>query len=65
MPPKAPRKITQLVRHGHTREDPYAWLKDPDWQQVMRRPETLNPEIRAYLEAENAYTAAVLAPVAA
>jgi oligopeptidase B len=65
MPPKAPRKITQFVGHGHTREDPYAWLKDPDWQQVMRRPETLNPEIRAYLEAENAYTAAALAPVAA
>ncbi len=65
MPPKAPRKITQFVRHGHTREDPYAWLKDPDWQQVMRRPETLSPEIRAYLEAENAYTAATLAPIAA
>ncbi|MDP7652915.1 MAG: S9 family peptidase [Rhodospirillales bacterium] len=65
MPPKAPTRITRFVRHGHTREDPYAWLKDPDWQQVMRRPEILNPEIRSYLEAENAYTDATLAPLAA
>ena len=64
-PPRAPRKITRFVRHGHVREDPYAWLKDPDWRQVMRRPETLHAEIRAYLEAENAYTDAALAPFAA
>jgi oligopeptidase B len=48
--------------HGHAREDPYAWLKDPNWRAVMRDPERLDPEIRAYLEAENAYTAAEMAP---
>ncbi len=41
-----------------------AWLKDENWQQVMREPEVLDGEIRAYLEAENDYTTAVLAPVA-
>ena len=30
----------------------------------MREPDVLDAEIRAYLEAENAYTAAILAPVA-
>ena len=48
--------------HGITREDEYAWLKDPDWQRVMRDPAVLDPEIRAYLEAENAYKDAFLAP---
>lgn len=60
--PRAPQRITTVVRHGETVEDPYAWLRDPDWQQVMRDPEALNPAIRAYLEAENAYTEAMLAP---
>lgn len=45
--------------------DAYAWLRDPDWQRVMRNPEALDPAIRAYLEAENAYCAAVLAPTQA
>ena len=47
------------------RTDDYAWLKDPDWKMVMRDPAALAPDIRAHLEAENAYTAAVLAPTEA
>ena len=46
-------------------DDPYHWLRDPDWQRVMREPEALQPDIRAHLDAENAYTRATLAPVAA
>ena len=49
-------------RHGHARRDPYVWLRDPDWQAVMRRPEVLDGAVRAHLEAENAYADAVLAP---
>ncbi len=60
--PKIPRTITQL---GRTRTDDYAWLKDDNWQQVMRDPAVLKPEIRAYLEAENAYMKAMLAPTEA
>ncbi len=55
-PPAAARidhEITQLRR---TRNDPYSWLKDENWQEVMREPSLLKPEIRSYLEAENAYT---------
>jgi oligopeptidase B len=47
--------------HGIERVDDYAWLRAANWQQVMRDPAVLDPEIRAHLEAENAYTAAVLA----
>jgi oligopeptidase B len=51
-------KVTEQV--GRTRTDPYAWLRDDNWQEVMRDPSVLNPDIRAYLEAENAFTKAGL-----
>jgi oligopeptidase B len=41
--------------------DDYAWLRAPNWQAVMRDPALLDPAIRAHLEAENAYTNAVMA----
>ena len=56
--PKAPRPE---ARAG---EDPYAWLRDEQWQAVIADPAKLSPAIRAYLEAENAYTDRVLAPLA-
>ena len=64
-PPVAARRPLTTTLHGRTRSDDYAWLKDPDWQRVMREPEALDPDIRAYLEAENAYTDSFLAPYAA
>ena len=62
-PPIAPKRPVEIVHHDHARTDDYAWLKDPDWQAVMRAPDKLDPDIRAYLEAENAYTQAVMADV--
>ena len=61
-PPVAARRPVTTTLHGRARSDDYAWLKDPDWRRVMREPEALDPAIRAYLEAENAHTAAFLAP---
>jgi oligopeptidase B len=61
MPPLAPHRPTRTTQHGEVREDPYAWLKACNWQEVMRRPDALDGEIRAYLEAENAYARAVMA----
>ena len=61
-PPAAARKPVTSTLHGIARQDEYAWLKDPDWQRVMRDPALLDPAIRAYLEAENAYKDAFLAP---
>ncbi len=50
-PPVAKRVPTTTVLHGEVRADDYAWLRDKT-----------NPEVIAYLEAENAYTTAVMAP---
>ncbi len=61
-PPHAAKHPTSVKRHGATLTDSYAWLKDENWQQVMHDPSVLNPEIREYLEAENAYAKALLAP---
>ena len=60
LPPVAPRKPQFSVHHGVELVDEYAWLRAENWQEVMRDPATLAPEIRAHLEAENAYTAAML-----
>ncbi|MCA8962296.1 MAG: S9 family peptidase, partial [Planctomycetes bacterium] len=60
-PPVCPKHEHRETLHGITRVDPYHWLKDPHWQEVLRDPSKLDPEIRAHLEAENAYTGAALA----
>jgi oligopeptidase B len=44
--------------------DPYAWLRTPNWQAALTDPTRLDESIRAHLEAENAHTEQVLAPVA-
>ncbi len=49
MPPVARRVPTAVELHGETRRDDYAWLRDRE-----------NPEVIAYLNAENAYTDAVM-----
>lgn len=55
-PPGAPRHITISRHHGIELQDAYAWLRADNWQEVMRDPSRLPPDIRAYLEAENAYS---------
>jgi len=62
-PPAAERREQTSERFGRTLTDPYAWLRDPDWKRVMREPEALDADIRAYLEAENAWGGEILAPV--
>src|SRR5690349_8227918 len=64
-PPVAPRRAHAVTHHGITVSDDYAWLKDARWQEVLRDPSVLNSDIRQYLEAENAYTEAVLGHTAA
>jgi oligopeptidase B len=56
------RRITQI---GRTRVDNYAWLKDDNWQEVMRDPSLLKADIRAYLDEENAYRDQQMASTAA
>ncbi|MEQ8556834.1 MAG: S9 family peptidase [Henriciella sp.] len=59
-PPAAKRELETFEQVGRERTDPYHWMKDDNWQQVMRDPSVLRQDIREYLEAENAYTKAAL-----
>jgi oligopeptidase B len=59
--PQAARRPHSTSIHGVTLTDDYAWLRADNWQEVMRQPALLDPEIRAYLEAENAYWQGTLA----
>jgi oligopeptidase B len=52
--PLARREPVETVVHGDRRVDHYAWLRQKE-----------NPEVIAYLEAENAYTDAILRPTEA
>ncbi len=60
-PPRARARPATATRHGVVLTDEFAWLKDANWQAVMRDPSLLDPAIRAHLESENAYAQAVLA----
>ena len=52
-PPAAPQRPHILEAHGDRSVDPYYWLRDKH-----------NPEVTAYLEAENTYADAVMSDVA-
>ncbi len=58
--PIAPRRPHSFTHHGVTVVDDYAWLKDKNWQEVLRDPSVLNADIRHYLEAENDHTESLL-----
>ena len=60
--PQAARVSSRVSHHGDTRNDEYAWLRDDNWQAVMKQPDALDGDIRAHLEAENAYTTAIMQP---
>ena len=54
--PVAERRPWSQTIHGVTLEDPYHWLKDESYPQVD------DADVLAYLEAENAYFEAMMAP---
>ena len=60
-PPRAAKKPVTTTHHGYALTDDYGWLRAANWQEVMRDPAVLDTQIRAHLEAENAYTDAALA----
>jgi oligopeptidase B len=55
-PPRAEPRPHSYERHGRRTEDPWAWLRDPAYPQVS------DPDVLAYLEAENAYFEAAMKP---
>jgi len=64
-PPRAEPRPVASTWHGITQTDDYPWLRADNWQEVMRDPTTLPAGIRAYLEGENEYTAAMTADIEA
>lgn len=64
VPPRAAQHPTTHQVHGVEISDPYAWLRADNWQEVMRDAAVLAPDIREYLEAENAYREKVMADTA-
>ena len=68
LPPAAPAAEARphaFELFGRRVEDPFAWLKDANWRAVLKDPSALAPDIRTYLEAENAYAEAALSGAAA
>ena len=56
-PPVAERRDHVVSHHSFTLEDPYAWLKDASYPTVD------DQDILSYLEAENAWFEASMAPI--
>jgi oligopeptidase B len=61
-PPRAAARAIEIHAHGRTWSDDYAWIRADNWREVLADPSALPAEIRALLEAENAYAEAMLAP---
>ncbi|MDC7681647.1 S9 family peptidase [Asticcacaulis sp. BYS171W] len=58
-PAKIPHTVEQL---GVTRVDDYFWMKDDNWQAVLRDPAAIKADVKDQLIKENAYTTALLKP---
>jgi len=65
LPPIAEKRPTSRTVHGVALRDDYAWLRADNWQEVLRDGSTLPADIRAHLEAENAYAKSMLEPTEA
>ena len=46
--------------HGVRLSDDYAWLRAPNWQEILKDGNALPADIRAHLDCENEYTATVM-----
>ncbi|RZJ40583.1 MAG: S9 family peptidase, partial [Brevundimonas sp.] len=55
---KIPVRIEQL---GRVRVDDYQWMKDDNWQAVLRDPTLIKADVKEHLTEENAYREAMMA----
>jgi len=62
-PPSAEKIPREMTNHGHTRVDEYHWMRLSEEQRNAKTPDDHTKKVVAHLNAENAYTADVLAPV--
>ncbi len=61
--PKAAKHKHEITAHGHTRNDEYHWMRLSEEQRNAKEPDSITRAVIAHLEAENAYTDGMLAPV--
>lgn len=62
-PPVAPKRPHEITAHDNTRIDEYYWMRLTEEQRNANPPDAQTKEVVDHLNAENAYTEAVLAPV--
>lgn len=53
--PVAEKRPVEIEQHGEMRVDNYGWLRDENWQSVLRDPSVLREDIREQLTSENDY----------
>lgn len=61
VPPVAKKIPVTIEQLGRTRTDDYQWMKDDNWQQVLRDPSIIKADVKEHLDAENAYREAMMA----
>jgi oligopeptidase B len=61
VPPVARKIPVTIEQLGRTRTDDYQWMKDDNWQAVLRDPTLIKADVKEHLTAENAYREAMLA----
>ncbi|MBJ7445890.1 MAG: S9 family peptidase, partial [Brevundimonas sp.] len=61
VPPVAKKIPVTIEQLGRTRTDDYQWMKDDNWQTVLRDPTLIKADVKEHLTAENAYREAMLA----
>ncbi|WP_292037525.1 MULTISPECIES: S9 family peptidase [unclassified Brevundimonas] len=60
-PPVAKKVPVRIEQLGRVRVDDYQWMKDDNWQAVLRDPSLIKADVKEHLTAENAYREAVMA----
>ena len=55
-PPKLKQKLEVKKYHGYEIKDEFSWVHQKNILEVLKDSSKLNPEVRKYLEDENAYT---------
>lgn len=60
-PPVAKKIPVRIEQLGRVRVDDYQWMKDDNWQAVLRDPTLIKADVKAHLTAENAYREAMMA----
>ncbi|GAA0654936.1 S9 family peptidase [Brevundimonas lenta] len=61
VPPVAKKIPVTIEQLGRTRTDDYQWMKDDNWQAVLRDPTLIKADVKEHLTAENAYREAMMA----